>query len=524
MDSLWGEQFNITEDIKALINKTKKKKAPKTTEQLLRSKVADIEDKLKAVREDVLRILGRHIDDIIIIQSEEELIKYFDVCEKNKLISIDTETNNTFNTFDCKLIGLCIATIGQKWAYVPVNHIDRLTGDKLPNQVTEEQIKKQLERTDKMFTIFHNASFDVEVLMTTCGYRCHVDWDTMIAAQMIDENEPKSLKEQYRLHVDSTHDKYDIEHLFKGLKYEIVPIDLFALYAGADPGMTLKLYQWQKSILTQPDLKDVYNLYRDIEIPCIDATIDMEMNGVTIDTNYAKKMSIEYHRRSDEIQAEIDKEIEKIQPIIDAWRLTPEANSANVTSNGKRGKSKSEQLKDPPELSSTTQLAIILYDILKVPVLDKKQPRATGKEILEELSYKYKLCELLLDKRKVDILIDTFIDKLQEIIQKDGKIHPKFNQVGTATGRFSSNDPNMQNIPSKDKLVRMLFNGSTDEYIKTSDTNTFDLKIYEEVQLVDNSWKLAKNLQVGDKLLGQEEVYQVSSISIDNYDVRLGVV
>ena len=210
MDSLWGEQFNITEDIKALINKTKKKKAPKTTEQLLRSKVADIEDKLKAVREDVLRILGRHIDDIIIIQSEEELIKYFDACEKNKLISIDTETNNTLNTFDCKLIGLCIATIGQKWAYVPVNHIDRLTGNKLPNQVTEEQIKKQLERTDKMFTIFHNASFDVEVLMTTCGYRCHVDWDTMIAAQMIDENEPKSLKEQYKLHVDSTHDKYDI--------------------------------------------------------------------------------------------------------------------------------------------------------------------------------------------------------------------------------------------------------------------------------------------------------------------------
>ena len=119
------------------------------------------------------------------------------------------------------------------------------TGELLENQLTEQHCQEQLQRIKDAgtFVVMHNGKFDYEVIKCTCDIEIEPSWDTMIAAQMIDENEPKSLKEQYKLHVDSTHDKYDIEHLFKGLKYEIVPIDLFALYAGADPGMTLKLYQ-----------------------------------------------------------------------------------------------------------------------------------------------------------------------------------------------------------------------------------------------------------------------------------------
>lgn len=460
MESLWGEEFEVKEpDTKKILNKVKKPKVEKqrTTEQKLKSKTVSIEDKIALIKEDVNKILGNYKDQVVTIRDYNEFKSYIDKAIDNGIISVDTETNNTLNTFDCKIMGLCIYTPGLKAAYIPVNHINRLTNEKLLNQITESQINEQLSRLDNTKIIFHNATFDIEVIKTTCGIKLKTYWDTLVGSQLLNENELKGLKIQYKLHIDPEQDKYEIEHLFKGLPYEIFEPELFAMYAATDALITYRLYEYQIKEFEKPENKEIYELLKTIEIPILDVIVDMELTGIKVDLDYASKMSKIFHKRSDDIQKELDKELEKLEPKISAWKLTPEANKRQIGRTGKEGKSKSEQLANPIDLGSPTQLAILLYDILKVPVIDKKTPRGTGADILEELSKSIDICKIMLKKREVDILINTFIDAIPTFVQKDGRVHPRYNSTGTQTGRFSSTTPNLQQIPSHEKTIRMMF-------------------------------------------------------------------
>ena len=449
VESLWGEEFPLEEtplQNKEIIKKVAKKKEVKVSSatSVLKSKKISVEDKVALVTEDVNRILGVYKSSTQTIKSYDEFERYIDACISNGIVSIDTETNNTLNTFDCLIMGLCLYTPGQKNAYIPVHHVNN-NGDRWPWQITEDQIHTQMQRIldNNVFEIYHNAVFDIEVIKQTCGIKLKADWDTQVGAQMIDENEEKKLKVQYKLHINPEQDKYDIEHLFKGLPYSIFDPELFALYAATDAYETYKLYEYQKNILEKPENADVYNLFKTIEIPILDVVVDMELEGIEVDLDYAKRLSKVYHEKLDEIKVKVNDELNRLKPTIDAWRQTKEANTPTVGRTGKPGKTKNQQLLDPPELSSPTQMAILLYDVLKAPVVDKKNPRGTGEDILKGLSKNIPLCKLLDDKRGYDILIDTFIDKIPEVVQKDGRVHARFNTCGAKTGRFSSSDPNL---------------------------------------------------------------------------------
>lgn len=504
MESLWGEEFEVKEpDTKKILNKVKKPKVEKqrTTEQKLKSKTVSVEDKIALIKEDVNKILGNYKDRVVTIRDYNEFKSYIDRAIDNGIISVDTETNNTLNTFDCKIMGLCIYTPGLKAAYIPVNHVDRLTNEKLLNQITEDQINEQLSRLDNTKIIFHNATFDIEVIKTTCGIKLKTYWDTLVGAQLLNENELKGLKIQYKLHVDPEQDKYDIEHLFKGLPYEIFEPELFAMYAATDALITYRLYEYQLNEFEKPENKEIYELLKTIEIPILDVIVDMELTGIKVDLDYASKMSKIFHERSDDIQKEIDEELKKLEPKISAWKLTPEANKRQIGRTGKEGKSKSEQLANPIDLGSPTQLAILLYDILKVPVIDKKTPRGTGADILEELSKSIDICKIMLKKREVDILINTFIDAIPTFVQRDGRVHPKYNSTGTQTGRFSSTTPNLQQIPSHEKTIRMMFEAGTSYNKRELNSDSyFEISNVEEVN-TSNGWKSIKDVKVGDILI-----------------------
>ena len=116
-------------------------------------------------------------------------------------------------------------------------------------------------------------------------------------------------------------------------------------------------------------------------------------------------------------------------------------------------------LEDPIKVSSPTQLAILLYDVLKCPQVSTKSPRGTGVEELKKLYEKTKLhlCELMLESRGLDKLLNTFVDKLPtDVNPYDGKIHCEFLSLGTDTGRFSSKQPNLQQLPRDDKSIKMM--------------------------------------------------------------------
>lgn len=564
--SLWGEEFTLKEeDTKNIIKKSKtpKKVESLTVEQKLKSSYVSIYDKMQIIKENVYQILGRYASNTIVINTYEDYKKYIDAAIENGKIAIDTETNNTLKVFgDCKLMGLCLYTPGQKQAYIPVNHRNFtveydengkehiIIGELLPNQLTELQIGEQLKRLTRTFNIFHNAIFDIEVLEQTTGVRVHVDWDTQVAASLIDENELKALKMQYRMHIDKTQEKYDIGHLFQGFSYALFAPELFALYAATDSFITYRLYEeYQLPILLKPENKDLLDLLHEIEIPIIDVVVDMETTGVQVNTEYAAKMSELYHAKSDEWQKKIDAEVEVHQDLIDKWKLSPEANARQKSYAPKKSKlteekiierypyveektkkrfkwaskTPAEQLSDPIDLNSSTQLAIFLYDILKAPSVSSEKPRGTDKNILDQLAEEehIKVCELIKEKRAVDILIDTFIDAIPANIDSSSRVHAKFNPIGTVTGRFSSEKPNLQNIPSHDKTVRMIFKPTIEEH-ELEYNDCYRIPCTDEVETTDG-WKFISELKIGDALIAKEAIEIVKDIKQKEsyYEVRV---
>lgn len=451
--SLWGEEYVVTPSPKVqkkLIDKVSKPKQvatvkEKTVKTSGSSKVTT-QDKLKMIAEEVNRILGVYKEQTVVIRSYADLIAYVDAAIANEEIAVDTETNNSLVPLTCKLMGLCLYTPGQKNAYIPVNHVNLHTRELLPNQLTEAQIQEQLSRLTNTKIIMHNGKFDFEVIKCTCDTELSIYWDTMIGSRILDETERANLKQQYISKIDPSIEKYSIEQLFEGVEYAVVDPELFALYAATDAFMTYKLYQWQKTQFATPGCEKMYNLFMNIEMPLVKVCADMEMTGITIDKEYASRLSTMYHGQLDEVDRKINDELEKYRQIIEEWRKTPEANrkEAKVNKQGEQtwSKSKSEQLSDPPSMTSPTQLAIFFYDVLQHPVVDKKSPRGTGEDIL--LKMDYPIVKLILEKRGLEKLIGTYVDKLPEcVLPETGRLHAHFNQIGADTGRFSSSDPNL---------------------------------------------------------------------------------
>ena len=150
-----------------------------------------------------------------------------------------------------------------------------------------------------------------------------------------------------------------------------------------------------------------------------------------------------YHKIKEDRQKQADEAIAMYKEQIDNYKM----------------KNPNHKLSDPISLTSPTQLAILFYDILGLTSPDKKSPRGTGEEILKHFAKgkEKNICEAILGIRNVDKLLNTYIDKLPQIALDDGRIHASYNQYGAKTGRFSSSDPNLQNIPSHNKEIRKMF-------------------------------------------------------------------
>lgn len=520
-DSLWGDDYLVVspppKQQKKIIEKvTKPKKVTVTTEKKIstRSSKVTTAERLALISEEVHRILGVYKDQTVVLRSKEELANYIDKAIVNQEIAVDTETNNSLVPITCKLMGLCLYTPGMKNAYIPVNHVDINTGELLSNQVTEEEIKEELKRLYSTKIIMHNGKFDFEVIKCTCETELDIYWDTMIGSRILDENERANLKQQYINKIDPSIEKYSIEQLFEGVEYAVVDPELFALYAATDAFMTYKLYQWQKAQFSIPGNEKMYNLFKNIEMPIVRVCADMELAGIEIDQEYGKRLSAKYHKKLDAVDCKIEEELCKYRDVISEWRKTPEANykEKKVNKKGEEtwAKSKSEQLQDPPSMTSPTQLAIFFYDVLKVGVIDKKSPRGTGEEILSKINLP--ICKLILEKRGLEKIIGTYVDKLPEcVLPETGRLHAHFNQIGADTGRFSSSDPNLQNIPSHLKEIRMLFRaGKTVKEIPVS-SYFVQVSMKDEIETVDG-WKHFSELKIGDKLSDGKEVSTITDI------------
>jgi DNA polymerase-1 len=555
MEGLFGADFEVEvvtskSKVKNLVKKLdadSTKPAEVNAEKMLKSKKLSLQDRLAIINEKVIKILGKQRHNTLVIRSLNDFSDYIDKAITAGRIAVDTETNNSLDPITCKLMGLCLYVPGEKQAYIPINHINNDTGELLPNQLTEADCKAQLQRLldAGTFIVMHNGKFDYKVIKCTCDIAVVPDWDTMLAAKVLDENEfSAGLKQQYISKIDPSQEKYSIDHLFENVEYAQVDPDIFALYAATDSMMTDKLYLWQRPLMEEAELENpalnIYKLFKEVEMPCLQVVAEMELAGINFDIEYADRLRVKYEAQLAAIDAKIDTELSQIAPKIEAWKQTSDATTpakvyvadkSKMTSEKiekmypyldtalnkryKMGKAKIEQLEDPISLSSPTQLAILFYDILGLST--KANDRSTGEEALTELSKKSPIASLLLERRGVVKLLDAFINSLpKKVNPKTGKIHCSFHQYGAATGRFSSSEPNLQQVPSHAKNIRMLFTADTDYHDIEVEDDSFTVPAADEIK-VFNGWKSAKDLEIGDIISTDEgPVYLV----IKTYNVE----
>ena len=417
-------------------------------------------EKINTARAITEKNLGKYRDDYITIQDDKTLVSYFDAIIKNGIVAIDTETTGLDPMLDT-IVGISIYTPGQKPAYIPLNHKSYVTGIKVENQLPISVVKEQLDRTDKHNTkiIMFNAPFDVRVIRNQIGTSLTCFWDCSVGARLLNENEDsnalKLLHQKYCTDGEGTASKF--ADLFKDISFDLIPINIAYLYAAHDAKITFELFEFQEPYLTpngelcvERELEDVAWVFHNIEMPIVAVVADMEDTGVAFDMSLADELHIKYH-------AELEKQLHEVYKSIDMY-------STEIADY--KLKHPGHKLSDPINLDSPTQVAILLYDIMNVGVIDDKSPRGTGEKILTQIDNAF--TKALLEYRGLGKLVSTYIDKLPGCVNpNDGRIHCKFNQYGADTGRFSSTDPNLQNIPSHNKDIRKMFK-ATDGYVLMS--------------------------------------------------------
>lgn len=435
----------------------------------------DLFGRINEIKANVERNLGHLKNKYKIIENHYDLIEYLDACIENKYISIDTETTG-LDPIQDRLVGICIYTYGEKGAYIPLNHISYVTGIKAQGQLEMDFVVSEFNRLleFKPDIDMFNAKFDIRVLRNNGIKDIYCTWDGFLASQLLNENEEShSLKQLHKKYVlKDKKDAFGFESLFKGITFDKIPINVGYLYAANDPVITTELCDYQRKHLRldseRQDLRDLAWVFHNIEMPCVDVVSRMEDVGIKFDFDFNEKLKDKYHRLLEERVEKFHKVCEKYSDKIEKYRK-------------KTGQDC--KLDNPINIKSPVQLAILLYDIvgceMQIDKKTKKPMRSTGEKILKSLDND--VANAILDYREFSTIVDTFIDKLPDCVFPDGRIHCTFNQYGARTGRFSSENPNMQNIPSHNKEIRKMFVATDGYVIMSSDYSQQEPKVMTQM-------------------------------------------
>jgi len=394
-----------------------------------------------------------------IIESVEALSALIPSLKKG--FAFDLETT-ALDVHSCQIVGLSLAVDQQQGYYIPMNSYleDMSIESSLPmftlkdTQVKQKQLtanpflsalKEQLENKN-IVKIAHNGKFDYQVLkrygITVKG----LNFDTMIAAFLLDPLQSVSLKELGQRHFNINQTEF--KALFddkEEKKFENLDINTAAKYAVNDAVITMKLYTLFKDSLKEKELE---HLFYDIECPVQLVIAQMELNGVHIDIDETARLKKRFESDSDSYKASI-------------YELAGETFNIN----------------------STQQLATILFDKLELPVIKKtKTGRSTDSSVLEKLADKHPIIEQLTQYRSNEKLLSTYINSIPNLINPStGLVHSSFNQTVVPTGRLSSTNPNLQNIPIRTKkglMIRNIFTSSqSDAVLLSADYSQIELRL-----------------------------------------------
>jgi DNA polymerase-1 len=382
----------------------------------------------------------------ICIKSIDELEKLMSELLNVREVAIDTETTS-LNSLMAELVGVSLCSEPGKAYYIPIGHRDKERN--LPRERALKLLKGLLSEK-KIQKFGQNIKYDLEVLHRAGLEINPISFDTMLASYIINPS-----GRQHNLnHLAFEFFNYRMQSIAeligsgkKQLSFSEVDVDKATFYSAEDADYTYRL----RGILS-PKIEEMklHNLYYNIELPLIKVLASMEEAGVRVDAGYLARMS-----------KEMDTQLEKLTR--DIYIEAGEEFNIN----------------------STQQLSKILFEKLRLPSKGKTAKKtnfATDVKVLEELAQIHDLPRLILDYRQLIKLKNTYIDAIPELINKEtGRVHTSFNQTIAATGRLSSTDPNLQNIPIRTEIgrqIRKAFIPLNDDYLLLSaDYSQIELRI-----------------------------------------------
>ncbi|MGR8942186.1 MAG: DNA polymerase I, partial [Gammaproteobacteria bacterium] len=381
------------------------------------------------------------------VLSEAHIERWLGKLENAELFAFDTETTS-LDYSKARIVGVSFAVEPGHAAYVPLAHDYPGAPEQLDKIRVLERLRPLLENPGKA-KLGQNLKYDLHVLANEGIALKGIAHDTMLESYVYNSTATKhnmdDLARKY-LGVETIHYEDIAGKGVKQLSFEEIAIEQASPYAAEDADITLRLHHKLRPLLAEHDA--LYRLYTDIEVPLVSVLARIERNGVAIDTDMLARQSLE---------------------------LANQIISLEQHAHDLAGYSFN--------LGSPKQIQEILYDRQKLPVL-KKTPKgqpSTDESVLQELALEYPLPKLILEHRSLSKLKSTYTDKLPEQVDpRTGRIHTSYHQAVAATGRLSSSDPNLQNIPIRNeegRKIRQAFIAPRGYKIVAADYSQIELRI-----------------------------------------------
>ncbi|MFK5893357.1 MAG: DNA polymerase I [Pseudomonadota bacterium] len=382
-----------------------------------------------------------------IIIEEERFAHWLEKLKQADYFSFDTETTS-LNYIQAEIVGVSFAVEEGKAAYVPLAHDDINYPNQLPRDSVLSQLKPLLEDKDKA-KIGQNLKYDKNVLSNYAIDLQGISHDTMLESYVLDSTATRHNMDALALKYLNYSTTHFVDIAGKGVKqltFDQIPIDQAGPYAAEDADITLRLHHclWQK-LEQQPDLK---KLFTETELPLLYVLSRMERNGVLLDSQLLLTQSKEL---AEQLEILLNK----------AYEIAGEEFN----------------------ISSPKQIQHILYEKLHLPIKSKtpKGAPSTSESALADLALEHPLPKLILDCRSLVKLKSTYTDKLPKLVEaKTRRVHTSYNQAVAVTGRLSSTDPNLQNIPvrtAEGRRIRQAFIAPEKCLIMAADYSQIELRI-----------------------------------------------
>ena len=378
--------------------------------------------------------------------TEADLNRWVKKLNQAKLFALDTETDN-LDYMAANLVGISFALENGEAAYLPLQ-LDYLGAPKTLEKTTALTLLKPVLENPAIQKVGQNFKYDLTIFARNGIDVQGVAFDTMLESYVLNSTGRHNMDDLAKRYLG--HQTISFEEIAgKGknqLTFNQIPLEQAAEYAAEDADVTMKLQQvlWEK-LSKEPTLE---KLFKEMELPLLGVLSRMERRGVLIDSDALFLQSNEIANRLSELEEQ-------------AYVLAGQ----------------------PFNLASTKQLQEILFDKLGLPVIQKtpKGAPSTNEEVLEELAFSHELPKVLVEHRGLSKLKSTYTDKLPQMVNpQTGRVHTSYHQAVTATGRLSSSDPNLQNIPIRNeegRRIRQAFIAREGFTIVAADYSQIELRI-----------------------------------------------